>query len=573
MLAAVLALGLLYQVPAHAETATEDAFARARSHFEAGLRLASTEKDWNKALEEFAKSRAIFPTRSATLNMAVALQELTRYAEALQTYEALLSEFGALMPSEQRQAAERERDRLKLRVGKLELLGGEPGTSVALDGRTLGTIPLPQVVWLNEGPHTVHLAKEGRLLLDQEIRVVAGKTTTLNANLRSLEGSGVLVIREKLGEDLQVVVDAVNVGRTPFRGPFSPGRHSVVLRGNGRGTAPIGVVVTPNEITTVTLEAIPLEADVTIQSTPDDATIFIDGVFVGNGTWRGNLPSGNHRFEALGRGYQPFRRDLRLTAGPTRLSVKLVPSEQSSPAASRALSGVFVEGLVGPLMAWSFHGSLADCSCGEYERPRGWHAAFRLGYAPWGLVAAELAGGALSISEAGTRTMKATADTGGAPFVARDYRDETSLSGAFFAAGISVRRPGRFALTTRGSLGLARLRLQSTNWATYEGWVRDAAGAPKQVSAALSVPEPSSTFWTPMLSTELRAGYKLTRRLSVDAGLAVSLLVFRSIYRTNRHPTIPSNVSNERALLDLPTERAVASFLVLAPSVAVRFEF
>jgi hypothetical protein len=93
-----------------------------------------------RAYAEYARSRALYPTKSATKNAAISLRNLRRYDEALDMYETLLRDFPAL--SEQDRAfAQAEIARLQRFVGTVELRGVAAGASITVT-QDRGTMPL-----------------------------------------------------------------------------------------------------------------------------------------------------------------------------------------------------------------------------------------------------------------------------------------------------------------------------------------------------------------------------------------------------------------------------------------------
>ena len=86
---------------------------------------------------------------------------------------------------------------------------------------------------------------------------------------------GTLQITEARGRALTVIVDGLDVGKTsaaPLALPLAPGKHVVLLRGEGNlGTAPASVTVRVNEVAPLRLEAEVLDASLRIAPVPLDA--------------------------------------------------------------------------------------------------------------------------------------------------------------------------------------------------------------------------------------------------------------------------------------------------------------
>ncbi len=117
--------------------------AEAEAHFSRGLALGNTGDGWEAALAEFQESRRLFPTRSATRNAAIASQALGHYADALELYDVLVSDFGAEMSDAEREGLEAERRALLAHFGQVVVRVGEAGVRVVVDGRSRGVSPYP----------------------------------------------------------------------------------------------------------------------------------------------------------------------------------------------------------------------------------------------------------------------------------------------------------------------------------------------------------------------------------------------------------------------------------------------
>src|SRR5262249_51194997 len=139
---------------------------------------------------------------------------------------------------------------------------------------------------------------------EARVDVAGGQVVRVVARLRRLGQTGRLRVAEQDDKLLYVVVDGNVVGSTPWQGSLSLGTHTVVLRGEGNlGTQPVTVRIRPNETTPLFLAAEQLGSLVRIEPTPAGATVAIDGVTVGQGTWEGRLHSGLHRIEIADEGF------------------------------------------------------------------------------------------------------------------------------------------------------------------------------------------------------------------------------------------------------------------------------
>src|SRR5262249_57157336 len=125
-----------------------------------------------------------------------------------------------------------------------------------------------------------------------------------DARLRGLVSSGRLRVTEASGRALDVVVDNVVVGKTPWEGTLAAGRHVVALQGEGNlGTQPSEAAVRVNQLTPIALAAEELDAALRVTPTPSSAVVALDEVTVGHGVWEGRVRAGGHKVEIAEEGF------------------------------------------------------------------------------------------------------------------------------------------------------------------------------------------------------------------------------------------------------------------------------
>jgi hypothetical protein len=140
--------------------------------------------------------------------------------------------------------------------------------------------------------------------------------TKVSAPLIALPKLGRVEIKERDGKVVDVIVDGIFVGRTPWKGQLGEGDHGVVLRGDSDvGSQPAVVTVTGDKPAELTLAAEKLNATVRIVPEPSGATVLIDGAFVGPGTFEGHLKPGEHKVKVVASGFVEKTQPLTLGAG------------------------------------------------------------------------------------------------------------------------------------------------------------------------------------------------------------------------------------------------------------------
>jgi hypothetical protein len=539
---------------------TPSARALAERHFQLGLELGNKKQDWEGALAEFLESRRLFPTRSATRNAAIAYTQLGRYVEALDMYDALLRDFTATSPPSQLEAFHVERRAVRERVAEIEVRVANVGATLVLDGKLLGTVPLAAPLLVEAGSHILRVSKDGFETVERQITVRGGRRAIVDVHLLAQTGTGFLEVGAKNGGAFDVVVDSVVVGQTPWRGSVAAGRHSVLLRLKDRGSLPVAVDVKLQGTSRLELDAVVLDAKARVEPWPPTATVFVDGVFVGNGAWQGALQRGRRRFEVVAPGHLPFRRDVQLEAGTNPTILATLSREPP-------LLGLFAEPSFGLVSSRSLRGGTdTACDCSDRTRPLGWIGSLRLGYNVLPGLALELSGGYLRLAESSVRDVTSIKpEANKSTFRSIDFVDSVVLSGPFAAVAGSARFFERIPLTVRFSVGAARLAAELSSAGTFKG-------TEPAVTGRLDVDEGSQQLFTPFASTELRLGYRFTRHVSADLGLALMLLVPPDAQRTSRSALLEIPERRDVGVITIADEAVARTFLAASPSIGARFE-
>lgn len=566
----------------------------ARKRFVKGLELVQNES-WDAALAEFLASRELYPTQVALKNAAISLRQLKRNAEALAMYEELVQRFGDKLSAADKQAVNEAMSQLASVVGEVAVECNEPGASVVVDGRERGTSPLAKAVRVDAGTRSVRVLKEGFLPFETQVLVAGQQKKLVKATLRALAQSGKLLVQEASGKVLDVVVDGATVGKTPWTGVLSVGTHTVLLRGEGDlGSPPAAAAVKANETTTLRLAAGVLDAGLRVEPTPANARVDVDGVRLGNGVWEGRLVSGTHQVEIVAEGFLPYRRSVRLSSGQREVLRVALERDLSSPMWQSFRPHVYVAGFGGLALGPSLGGG-ADEACGagecsERSRPSGFMLGALAGYQLTSGLGVELGIGYLSVSERMTRSKRGQADV---PASAKDYQDETRLSGPFAAAAASYQFLEDTPLTARVWAGVLRGTARFDNAGTFAGTLTHSSGASFDFSEKVSVPEESQDLWIPFVGPEVRFGHRLSRSFMIDAGVA-ALFMFaptekrhgqssfdrqragegsRSVALRDYAGVFPGGADAQPGTLHLDPDDGLGAFWLLTPSIAARYDF
>jgi len=543
----------------------------AKERFLRGLALAQ-ESNWDAALAEFLASRELFPTRVALRNAALSLRNLKRYHEALEMYAELVARFADQFTADEKKQVDDAMAELRNFVGEIDIESSERDCVVVVDGQQRGATPLPAPVTVDVGTHSVHLSKEGFEPFDSQLVIAGKQRKTLSATLKPLSSAGRLTVQEADGNVLDVLVDGAAVGKTPWSGALGVGVHSVALRGAGDvGSAPATANIVKNGTATLTLVSTKLDAEVRVEPVPATAHVDLDGVDVGAGVWQGKLPSGAHRVEVAAEGHVPFRREVTLRHGQREVVRVELERDLSNPMwRAGFVPHVYLELDVGPAIAPSLGGG-ADAACGHGDcstrsRPFGASGALRGGYLLNSGLGMEVMLGAVTLSESMTRSVTATLDnqTG---YTSKDVHDSTKLTGGLAALGVSFHLFEKTPLVFRLSAGVARATVTPQTHGTFSD--------PMGNLHAVTVDEKIQHLWLPLLSPEIRFGYRLGKRFTLDIGVAAQVFFGPASTRQSttfssdgqRHVLLPN-----LGLLKLPSEDSVGTIFTIVPTIGGRFD-
>jgi hypothetical protein len=434
-------------------------------------------------------------------------------------FEALLREFDKTLPPDTKAAAQREIVELRALVGTIEIQDARPGAAISIDEQGRGEHPSLTPLRVVAGSHVVRVYKEGFEPFEALVDVAGGKSVIVKAKLPALLRSGRLRVAEQGGRELDVLVDGGVVGKTPFEGPFAPGEHVVVLRGEGDlGTPPTPISVELNGTASLTLRADKLSAGLRIAPTPANAIIAIDSVSVGQGIWEGRLPAGKHRIEIASPGFTTLIKEITLEEGRRSILELALDRDSRSPfwyVAPRParytleIGGAFS---IGSSLDEAGSTCVGPCSRGP---GLGGFGAVRAGYEMGSRIAFGATAGYFGLIQWTSDRAHTIQPVGlGTPHIG--LSDETiAISGLFLGAWGGISIFDRIPLRARVNAGF----LLGTTSVSRTGAFAARAGT-YEVGPVVEIH--ASSFF--VLSPELRLAFPLGRGLEVSAGFETPTL-------------------------------------------------
>lgn len=519
-LAAMLtsAAGLAQPAPgAPAPAAAAGKKEEARAHFEKGLALADN-ASWDAALAEFSRSIELYPSRAATKNAAVCLRKLGRLDESLEMFEGLLRDVRGL-PADIKAEAQAAVLELRPLVGTIEIDGAAPGASITVDGRRRGEHPLFAPLRVPAGSHVVRLYAEGFETFEASVEVAGGQTAHVKARLVKLVEAGILHVTEASGKALDVVVDGNVVGVTPWQGPVATGEHTVMLRGEERfGTPPSQVSIKAGKQADVALSAEQLDASMRVVPSPADASVAIDGLFVGRGLWEGRIRPGTHKVSLVADGYFNAEQSVKIERGTRTVVPSTLKRDPKSPH-WRKPGHFMIEVGGAATLGPSFGGDVSRTCTGacSHGLVLGGYGMFHGGYELGNGFGFGVETGYLYMQQSTSKRSSSlqavgikNPDKGTADDV---IRLRGVLAGAFAAIGFGERFPLRLRLGAGALIG----SLSDTRTGTFT----TSMGQPFGVGPLVVTPGAAWFYLDP----EVRIGVRLGKHVELSAGVGAIVLV------------------------------------------------
>jgi hypothetical protein len=327
---------------------------------------AARSKAWDSALAHYQAAMQAAPSSRAALGAADAIYHLGRLADAYDAYTDVQRSYPNLAGTDATLVASRLKE-LAAKTGWISIRVSEPGAQVDLDGSALGTSPVPALVRVPVGPHTVHVTKAGFGPFDARPDVASDGTAVVDVSLVREATQGHVVV-QSAGEPLRVIVDGVDVGVTPWEGDLSPGSHDVTGRSSTALAASQSINVVAGARVAVDLVATGTAAHLQIRTSDGQGAITVDGAPKAVGAYAGDVAAGPHTITVSRDGYQPYQKTMTLGVRETWAeTVTLQPIAQNVAGTQRSerIEGEGVYGGFG--LAWvpqiASMGSELDTGC------------------------------------------------------------------------------------------------------------------------------------------------------------------------------------------------------------------
>lgn len=503
---------------------------------------AAKAKDWTTAARSFDAANKAQPSDGALEGLANAYYQGGQLGEAYAAYQEWLDKYGAKAAAAKKKLAETRLQELAGKTGSVTITVNEPGATIAIDDKTVGSSPMLAPVRLTAKAHNIRVTKDGFGPFEQSSNVAAGTTTAVQATLTSTAAKGKVAVHEKAGKTVRVIVDGVDVGPAPWSGELDPGAHEIVVRGTGLIATPQNVTVERGKSQELEFVAGSSTASVKIGTSDAKGRIYVDGALVGEGSFIGDLPSGTHKLKIVRDGYDPFEEDIVVKdKEPLARTVTLKLSAQitTGPVVETerlegiyggfALLGYLTPGGTGDAISAQCDNKGSAVTLASCDAPGGMGGGLAgfVGY-HWDPIGMEL----YLAGQYDERTLKndwnaASTDPGIGPDPARNEEFALRRAGGMMLGrirGTWQSKKIRFSMTAGAGVALRFMSLQrkttlKENPAIKDGFVSD-----------------TPTYLSPVVALEPSIGYRLTRGMALTLGLQLSFEAPGTFMNGNENP-------------------------------------
>lgn len=180
-LLSVLTLALLFAAgSARADSAVDD---EVKKHFGLGNDLYG-EQRYADALLEYDEAYRLSKNWRVLYNRGQCLVMLRREPEAIAAFELYLTEGAAQIPQDRRDAVAADLEKLRARLGRVELVSAPANHEVLVDGRVVATTPLSQPMAMGAGSHELVVRAKGQTTgFVTKVDVIAGNTHAITVKM------------------------------------------------------------------------------------------------------------------------------------------------------------------------------------------------------------------------------------------------------------------------------------------------------------------------------------------------------------------------------------------------------
>jgi len=229
-------------------------------------------------------------------------------------------------------------------IGGLVVTTNPSGANVFIDNNYVGTTPL-SISGVKTGSHVLKLSHQGYTERQRVVIVRPHQYEYISETLTAPVNTGSLYV-DSTPRGASIYLDNSYEGETPRRIDFIPaGLHTLRLSRDGYRDYVQQVRIDTHQTTNIQINLIPetTRYNLTINSTPRGARVYVDGIFKGTAPISIHVTPGYHSIRLDLEGYMDYQDSIRVT-GDTNLNISLQIGEGALVVFSEPLSAdVYVD--------------------------------------------------------------------------------------------------------------------------------------------------------------------------------------------------------------------------------------
>lgn len=205
--------------------------AEARRHFQTGTQHYQAGR-FSAAVEEFRLAYNLYASPTILFNQAQAYRSDGQLVNAVATFRRYLEDAAGQITDAQRTEVEAVITEIESTRAVLAFEVEPAGVTVTLDGRELGTTPLPRGVEVMPGEHNITLRLTDHDPHDERITIAAHERRLYQYLLRPVERNASISITTS-PSTASIRFDGQEVNRGTFSDRIRPGAHEVRVEAEG----------------------------------------------------------------------------------------------------------------------------------------------------------------------------------------------------------------------------------------------------------------------------------------------------------------------------------------------------
>jgi PEGA domain len=181
----ILIISMLLSLVAHGVEPVKGNVDEAKKHSQRSRELYE-DGDMAGALNELSRSYAIIPNYKLLYNMGQIQAQQLNHAGALKSFQDFLKEGGVEIPEARRLEVQKEIEKLRTRVGQIEIVVNVSGAEISVDEVVVGVSPLAFPVVVNGGKRKVSVSLQNHFPQSKIVDVLGLETAKVQLELQSI---------------------------------------------------------------------------------------------------------------------------------------------------------------------------------------------------------------------------------------------------------------------------------------------------------------------------------------------------------------------------------------------------